>query len=173
MNSWILFCDALEEANNTEYYFTTYPDLHARIQSESYEEIIKDEVYKVLESGEDPTTCLNEFLRTVLGSASRYSHEMGDVMTEVIQMFLDRGADFPYKRLFESRYPEGNCDEDEIADYAVRGMIIDYLKPECAKNYADWSKIEATYWEDIPADVKGDEFRFRYLKDCSEYLKTL
>lgn len=176
MENWKAFCDALEECNNTEFYRDTYPDLYDRIQVQSYEEIITDEVYKVLESGEDPTVCLKEFLRTVLGSASRYSHEMGEVMTETIQMFLDKGAVFPYEKLFGKRYPEntdGQYDEDEIADYGVRGMIIDYLKPDCAKDYADWSKIPATYWEDIPEDVKDDEFRFRYLKDCSEYLKTL
>ena len=173
MENWKAFCDALEECNNTEFYGETYPELRAKFQTQSYEEVITDEVYKVLESGQDPTECLNEFLRTVLGSASRYSHEMGEVMTEVIQMFLDKGAKFPYEKLFDRRYPEEDYYEDEIADYPIRGMIIDYLKPDCAKNYADWSKIEATYWEDIPEDVKCDEFRFRYLKDCSEYLKTL
>lgn len=173
MNNWSLFCDALEEFNNTEFYRETYPELYDRIQTESYEEIITDEVYKVLESGEDPTECLNQFLRSVLGSASRYSHEMGEVMTDVIQMFLDKGAVFPYETLFDRRYPHGQYDEDEIADYIVRGIIIDYLRPDCAKKYADWSKVQATYWEDIPEDVCGDEFRFRYLKDCSEYLKSL
>lgn len=176
MNNWKHFCLALEEANNTEFYFETYPALKQRFEIQSCEEILECEVYKALESGLDPTDCLNDFLRTVLGSASRYSLEMGDIINQVIQMFLDRGAKFPYEKLFDKRYSEntnGQYDEDEIADYQVRGFIIDYLKPECAKQYADWSRIDAMYWEDIPAGVIGDYFRFSYLKHCSKYLQSL
>lgn len=176
MENWKKFCDALEEANNTEFYADTYPELYKRFETQNYEEILGDEIYKVLESGLDPTECLNEFLRTILGSASRYSPDMGDLMNEAIQMFLDKGSEFPYEKLFEKRYPEntdGRYDEDEIQDYHVRGLIIDYLKPECAKQYADWSRIDPMYWEDIPAGVIGDYFRFSYLKYCSKYLQSL
>jgi hypothetical protein len=176
MESWRLFCLALEEANNTEFYGQTFPEFRERIQKQSYEEILTDEVYKALESGLDPTDCLKDFLRTILGSASRYSMEMDDLIPIVIQLFLDKGAKFPYEKLFESQCqynPDGRYDEDEIQDYHVRGFIIDYLKPECAKQYADWSRIDAMYWEDIPAGVIGDYFRFSYLKYCSKYLQSL
>ena len=176
MDNWKEFCIALEESNNTEYYFELYPELHKACEENRFEEVVEYEVYKALESGLDPTDCLNDFLRTILGSASRYSIEMDELITIVIQTFLSRGAKFPYEKLFEVRYqdnPDGQYDEDEIADYPVRAYIIDYLKPDCAKKYADWSTIEATYWEDIPEDVHGDEFRFRYLKYCSSYLQSL
>lgn len=176
MENWKYFCDALEEANNTEFYGDTYPEFRERIQKDSYQEILEDEVYKALESGLDPTDCLNDFLRTILGSASRYSMEMDEIIPIIIQTFLNRGAVFPYEKLFGKRYPENNkglYDEDEIQDYHVRGFIIDYLKPECAKQYADWSRIDAMYWEDIPEGVIGDYFRFSYLKYCSNYLQTL
>lgn len=176
MESWRLFCLALEEANNTEYYFQTYPELQKACEENRFEEVVEHEVYKALESGFDPTDCLKDFLRTILGSASRYSLEMDELITIVIQTFLNRGAVFPYEKLFESQCqdnPDGRYDEDEIQDYHVRGYIIDYLKPECTKKYTDWSKVEATYWEDIPEEVIGDEFRFRYLKYCSNYLQSL
>ena len=170
MNRWKEFCDGMEEMNNSEYYGEKYPEFKKRME-EGFDAVLEDEVQKVLKSDADPTAALNEFLRTILGSAARYSHDLSDMIPDILDKFIQAGAVFPVNQLFERR--EKDDIEFEMTDYPIRALIIDHLKPEYAKEYADWSKIEAMYWEDVSKHVSDDDMRLMYLKDLSEYLKTL
>lgn len=170
MNSWKEFCNGLEEMNNSEYYGEKYPEFKKRVE-EGFDAVLEDEVEKILKSDADPTAALKEFLRTILGSAARYSHDLSDMIPDIVDKFIQAGAVFPVHQLFERR--EKDDIEFEMTDYPIRALIIDHLKPEFAKEYADWSKIEAMYWEDVSKHVSDDDMRLMYLKDLSEYLKTL
>ena len=170
MNRWKEFCDGLEEMNNTEYYGEKYPEFKKRVE-EGFDDVLEDEVQRILRSDVDPTDALKEFLRTILGSAARYSHDLSDLIPDILDKFIQAGAVFPYNQLFEQR--EKDDIEFEMTDYPIRALIIDHLKPECAKDYADWSKIEAMYWEDVSKHESDENMRLMYLKDLSDYLKTL
>ena len=156
MKSWKEFCDGMEEMNNTAYYGDKYPEFKKRIE-EAFDDTIYEELQKVLQSDVDPTDALKEFLRTILGGAARYSHDMSDMIPDILDKFIQAGAVFPYNQLFDRR--EKDDIELELTDYSIRALIIDHLKPECAKEYADWSKIEAMYWEDAPEGTSDEEMR--------------
>lgn len=172
--SWQTFCNALLEINNTEFYMETYPEIYDLIQEEDFSKIVKRAITHAIQSEKiDPTQALNDYLTTLL-DGSRYALEDPKTIAEAIEELLKAGAIFPYERLFKQRYAtEEDLREDEIIDYEVRGYIIDILKPECAKDYANWSCLEGTYWEDMDIDIDFQDYRFRYLKHCSKYLQTL
>lgn len=170
--SWDTFCKAMLEMNNTEFYSEAYPELEKAFETMEYSELALRAIQKAIHDEKiDPTEALHDYLETLLMGA-RYALEDEETIRVCINKFLDLGATFPYKRLFDREYKDGSG-EDEIYNYHVRGFLLDIVKPEAAKDITDWSQIEAAYWEEIEDDSDIDLFRFRYLKFCSDYLKSL
>lgn len=134
--------------------------------------VILNALEKAVRGGMSPTECLHDYLNTILGDSARYSFDGTAEITAVVQKCLEYGAEFPYDRLFESRGEDYL--EQEVADYHVRGFLLDLLKPD-VKRYANWPAIVAQDWEEIDHEdaYVPDDIRYAVLKYNSEYLRSL
>lgn len=180
--TWSQVCHAWIECLSTEFAGEKFPEFDQLLRtSKNFSVYMKIFATNAIDRGEDPQVCLNLFVKRTVNEGHRYGGELIEEICVVIDTFIKARATFPVELLFEPTYLdkyEGTVMisfEDEIAGYNIRGVIIDYVKPDASK-YADWSIIEAAYWEDIP-DAYGYEFnnemRFSYLKHTSKYLQGL
>lgn len=145
------------------------------------------EIYKnMLDTGHNPQVGLDGYINALI-SGSRYFNDYVEFgqgsYKRILNMFLkNKNVKLNINRLFnrdESLEGEESY-EDEINGYGVRGKLIDtlnelgYLSKKDVNKYCNWKKIEPGYWEEIDEmDIDYDLKRFMYLKDCSEFLKSI
>jgi hypothetical protein len=169
MESWTKFCKAFGGMLSSEFYAEEYPDFVelADNEDDSVNKLVVTNVNKAIEDRINPTYCLLVFVNTCLDNP-RYANESVLEITYVIDKFMLLGGYFPYHLLFNSRSYGDLSIEDECVNHNVRGIMIDFLKPEIATEYAYWPEIPATYWEDIESDDWRESLKFN-----SKFLQTL
>ena len=172
--NWKDVCLANAEINRTtvDICDDCDTDILDAINEHGSDVVILNALEKAVRDGMNPTECLHDYLNTILGDSARYSFDGTVEIKTVIRKCLEYGAEFPYDRLFERRGEDGL--EREVADYHVRGFIIDVLKPD-VKRYANWAAIVAQSWEEIDHEDSHvpDDIRYAVLKYNSEYLTSL
>lgn len=114
-----------------------------------------------------PQDGLDGFLKTLIDSGNT-----NIPIRQVIDLFLQKGANINPDILFERVFITSNMgnfrDEIYCGAYETRGILIDILAEYNIdfSIYADWSYINAMYWEDIPNYNK-----FNYKEACLMALK--
>lgn len=167
---WLSFCEGFGCMMSSEFYKDRFPEYEVICEDEECQ-FITDKVNHAISKADcNPTECLLMFVETCLEN-SRYADQFENEICHVIEMLMTAGASFPYDLLFESQIKEFTDKdqlEEECINHEVRAIMIDFLKPAVAKEYVDWNKIPATYWEDITSNDWREN-----LKYCSDYLRNL
>ena len=168
MESWTKFCKAFGGMMSSEFYAEEYPDFNELTDNnDGVNHVVISNVNKAIEDKINPTYCLLVFVNICLDNP-RYANESVLEITFVIEKFMLLGAYFPYHLLFNSR-SYGDLDiEDECINHNVRGIMIDFLKPSIASEYAYWPEIATTHWEDIESGDWRESLKFH-----SKYLQQL
>lgn len=181
-SSWKEFSEALlfywscpHEKSEIFPFFIESCDTTSDFDFQVIEEMLKNDF--------DVQEGLQIFIET-LAKCHRYGHELcqsydhtNSHALSIILLFRLYGAqepniDFLFPSVFESF-------EDETASYRVRGSLLDEIMKAFpatdTRKYADWTKIEATSWQDLLDLAKDDdrELFFRAFKYESKYLQKL
>ena len=176
---WETFTKAVSEMNSTEFYGETYPILSDYIDNYGWNKdiIIKFIIQAYQEESISYQKCLDDIIDYLL-IGCRYAKDEIESDYSANEYLLERGAIIPEFKLLNPRYENesyavnGDALESETYDYHIRGLLIDKFhdKMPHIDTYCDWSSIKSCYWEYIE-DYENTS-RLRYLKFCSEYLKT-
>jgi hypothetical protein len=173
--SWDTFFTAFTELLNTEYAGETYPKYVKYLDNHTNYDIIKS-MYKKYNL--DANEGISSYIYTLCHEGTRYADNFYN--SDVIDFFLNQGADFPTSILFENNKEKFDEDvQEECYTYDIRASILDDfgedLKLDVSK-YTNWEKIEAESIED--QEIEDDEdsemydlHRFKHLKYLSSYLQ--
>lgn len=139
-------------------------------------------IKEMLEDGFDAQEGIDTFIKAVIdGERSSYElFQFNRIGHNILRLFKEHDVRLNVDEIFN--YKRGDCFEDTVADFTVRGILLD----ACVKvwgddwgyylvePYGDWKNIEAKYWEDI-IDEKIDEVDYEKalqmaMKYSSKYL---
>ena len=183
--NWKDYYEAFAVVLRTENFRYTYPAYHKATQEVIDVDVIIIE--SLLKQGLDVQDGFDGFIKTIL-EGDKYSTEFNDIFSEVLSMFISRGAvpniDLLFEKIFTTEYIYiGNSMYhvslgDEVCNYPVRGCLIDafaMVYPDLdVSKYADWKSIEDKEWYETPKQRVyewNENDRLMYLKSCSEHLK--
>ena len=171
------YLDALTEAFISEF-FQNHPEYKQEIDAMAELNIDVDQKYILhfLNSGLDPQIGMEKMIDAMI-SNSRYSAYYIDLL----KYFIDAGASLYNltEKLFFIPDVAYYWIEDAIYEHGidVRAAIIDkyaeHLNQDYIKNYANWTEIQATLWEEAEKDIDPKLVFLQHYKYMSQYIQSL
>jgi hypothetical protein len=171
------YLEALTESFISEF-FTNHPEYEKEIDAMVEQNIDVDQkyIFHFLNSGLDPQIGMEKMIDAMI-SNYRYSADY----IYLLKHFIDAGASL--YNLTEKLFfiPDVAYDWIEEAIYEngidVRAAIIDkyaqHLNQDYIKNYANWTEIQATLWEEAEDDIDPKLVFLQHYKYMSKYIKSL
>jgi hypothetical protein len=177
--SWVTFFAAFTEGLVSEDFGEEYPKYDKILDKYSNYDLINNmmEIYNC-----DPNEGLYLYIRALCYDGTRYAHDEYD--KSIINLFIEKGAEFPTDLLFDSEPEIFDYDiDEEFSNYDIRVLILDdfgeKLKLDVSK-YGNWKAIEAKDVGEVEiseTEANDEEFmktvRIQHLKYLSKYLQEI
>lgn len=176
---WKKFMAAILEMNSTEFFAETYPALGKYIDKHGvtasiYFSFIDQAVKK---EGLTYQQCLDDIITNLI-DGHRYALEGIEIVLDVIKFLItDKNCTFPEEKLFTKHYDSDSSDlediilEDEVADHHIRAVLINTFSEHINfLKYANWTEIEACYWEFLDSEENTHINWLKNIKSCTKYL---